>query len=55
LESKGLGVLSNFGNHPKKLLEPWSFWLSSILRFSCAIIIIIIIIITFCSLKMCKN
>ncbi len=25
LESKGLGVFSNFGNHPKKLLEPWSF------------------------------
>lgn len=25
LESKGVGVFSNFGNHPKKLLEPWSF------------------------------
>lgn len=25
LESKGLGVFSNFGNHPKPLLEAWSF------------------------------
>ncbi len=36
LESKGLGVFSNFGNHPKKLLEAWR------LRFSCIYIYIII-------------